>query len=518
MKRNLHIVRDAGKSASSVELCTMLHVLTPQGSRAIDRHCIDTGISAAELMATASANAAAEIRSMLHGRQTILVACGGGNNGGYGFAIALDLAGEHDVTIVSDANPDLMSPEAASYARQARTGARWLSWEEMSADVSYTVVIDAVIGVGGSSHLRDPLPSRLRLLNQLSGMHIAIDVPTGVDALTGTVHADAFRADVTITMAGPKSGFYSAVAQRCIGIVKVVPIGAPDDIVRQHAVAHILERTDVRRLLPQRPQHSSKFDYGHVVVIGGSRAMRGAAALTAEAALRAGAGLCVLATPSVHPLTPREVMTAVVPSTADGWMSAEARPMLERELSRATVVALGPGLGRDGAMQRMLAEVINGLDPSIPLIIDADGLRIVPLLQRDLSRVLLTPHEGEYQWLVSALQYDWSSPHPQPAEVAAAMGCVIHRKGVPSVTTMGAQSIWTAHGNPGMATAGSGDVLTGIIAGLAAQGVTPYRAAALGSFLHAEAGDRAAAATSEEYLIAGDIIRSLGEAWAACSL
>jgi len=489
----------------------MLHVLTPQGSKAIDAACIAQGISAADLMATAAGNAASVVRQRVASGARILIACGSGNNGGDGFAMAHLLADTFQVTVVSDADPETMSAEARDHARMAREQVRVIDWTELEADAEFDVVIDALIGVGGSARLRDPLPERLRILNDFNALRIAVDVPTGLDALTGLVHEDAFRAHLTITMEGPKAGFYAVKARRVVGDVEVVGIGAPEVITAGYAAAQVIESSDVRRLLPDRALNVSKFDLGRVLVIGGSRGMRGAPSMTSEAVLRSGAGLCVLATPSVHPLTPREVMTEVLPMTSGGGIDTTARPQLQAQLERATVVAVGPGLGTDGTTHRLLADLLNALDPAIPVVIDADGLRLVPMLQRDLSHVILTPHEGEFRRLVDSLPTHADGPMVHPADVATALGCVVHRKGVPSVTTDGRSAVWTVIGNPGMATAGSGDVLTGIIAGLAAQGLAPYRAAALGAYLHARAGDLAAERTSERYLVATDIIRALAD-------
>ena len=492
-------------------LLYMLHVLTPQGSKAIDAACIEQGISGAELMETAATNAADVVRQRVKPGAHLLIACGGGNNGGDGFAMAHLLADTYDVQVVSDADPETMSPEARDHAIKAREMVRVIDWAELDPRAEYGVIIDALIGVGGSARLRDPLPERLRILNAFNALRIAIDVPTGLDGLTGAVHDNVFRADLTITMEGAKAGFYAVKARPAVGEVVVVPIGAPSQVTATQSVAQVLEDADIKRLLPSRPLNVNKFDVGRVLVIGGSLGMRGAPSMTSEAVLRSGAGLCILATPSVHPLTPREVMTEVLPMTPEGWMSTDARGQLQAQLSNASVVAVGPGLGTDGTMQRMLADLLNHLDPAVPLVIDADGLRLVPMLQRDMSHVILTPHEGEFRRLVDALPTHADRPMVHPADVATALGCIVHRKGVPSVTTDGRNATWTVVGNPGMATAGSGDVLTGIIAGLAAQGLAPFRAAALGAYLHARAGDIAAEATAEEFVIAGDIIRALAD-------
>lgn len=448
------------------------------------------------LMTTAARSATDIILDRFPKGQHILIVCGQGNNGGDGFAIAHMLAPFHDVVVMTDADPDKLTPEARSHYHQAL---HLLHGRLTSDDGRRTpdVLIDALIGVGGSHELRDPLPEILRWMNAISAFKIAIDVPTGLNADTGDAHPDTFIADLTITMEGPKTGFFLKGGKQFTGEIEVAHIGAPEDVVVEHAVARIVEDHDIEAWLLPRTADTSKFDYGRVLVVAGSRTMRGAAALTSEAALRMGAGLVILATPSVHPLVLREIMTEVLPAHDDGTISVDARPLIERQLKRATVLAIGPGLGTNEAMISMLADVVNDMDPSLPVVIDADGLRIVPLLKRDMTNVVMTPHEFEFQRLTNA-----------PCMMHDAL-CILHKKGVPSITRFGTETYWTVNGNPGMATAGSGDVLTGMIAGLIAQGMTPIHAAAAGSYLHAKAGDWCALYQPMETMIAGDLIDAL---------
>ena len=485
----------------------MQYILTPKGSRELDQHCVqELGITGHELMTTASQNASIVLRSRIKSPSSILIACGGGNNGGDGFAMAHMLADVHKVTVVTSADPASMSSEAQEHYATAAKAVSIIGWEDL--DSEYDVVVDALLGSGGSSKLRDPIPEYLSKLNALQGFKVAVDIPSGVDGLTGEVHNDAYNADLTITMEGIKTGCLSVRGREVSGDFEVVSIGAPRQITASFAKAVSLEQREVRAWLPQRDRKTSKFDFGRVLVIAGSRSMRGAAALASEAAMRVGGGLCILATTEVHPLTPREVMTEVLPANPDGTISPSSKQILEYQAQRATSIIVGPGIGTHPETLKMLAELLNYLDPALPVVIDADGLRLIPMLNRDMSHVVLTPHEGEYQHLIRSREH--LDPHCVPKDAAVDLGCIIHKKGVPSVTTDGRTDVWTLNGNPGMATAGSGDVLSGIIGGLLAQGLSPLRSASLGSFLHASAGDKAAAKTSEEFMLAGDIITELG--------
>ena len=486
------------------------HVLTPEGSRNIDRICaVNYHISGMELMEHAARSAVDIILHHFPDRSTILIACGSGNNGGDGFAMAHMLSDLHDVVVVTDAEPETLTPESRHHFELASKAVRFITFNELNEypveDID--IIVDALIGAGGNATLRDPLPARLQQLNEIDAYRIAIDVPTGLDALRGEADDQTFRADLTITMEGPKAGFFRGRGRDLVPRYEVAHIGAPAEVVEGEALAHIIEESDIRRWLPQRLPETNKYSYGRVVVIAGSREMRGAGSLTAEAVLRSGAGLCILATPSVHPLTPREVITHVLPMHDDGSISETAREHLEQQLPRSTVVAVGPGIGTNHRTLSMLAELVNGMDPGVPVIIDADGLRIVPSLKRDMSHIVLTPHQGEFDRLIQQLDLG----NVDGPGLAQHLGCVVHLKGSLSVTSDATETFWTVAGNPGMATAGTGDVLTGIIAGFCAQGLSPLRAAALGSFIHGRSGDVAAQRSSQEFITAGDVIRAMAD-------
>jgi len=493
----------------------MYPVITPQQSRALDVACVErTGIDAYTLMETASRNAVDRLQTLLNGRTglSILIGCGSGNNGGDGFAMARMLADHHNVTVLTDSDDVKMSAETKRNHTLASACARLIPWDD-AADATaaeYDVVIDALVGVGMRFPLDALATARCNALDRcIAAMKIAVDVPTGLDPMTG--HADTvFHADHTITMVAPKPGFYRNDGTSCVGHIHIVSIGAPENVVRSHTDHFVLEASDVRTWLPARGRRTSKFDYGRVLVVGGSRRMRGAPALTAHAALACGAGLVELASPALHPMVIPEVMTCEVAATDGGTLSAMALDTLRQCAERATVVAVGPGLGDDAEGLATVRAFLEGLDPSVPVVIDADATRVLPKLRRDMASLICTPHVGEFARM---LESDRASTQVHSLERAQEMarrwGCVLHVKDVPSVSTDGRTTYLTVHGNPGMATAGSGDVLTGIIAGLAAQGCRPLEAAALGAYLHAAAGDVCATRQAMPTIIASDLIRAL---------
>ncbi len=440
-------------------------------------------------METASGNAAQACAWIPDGA-TVLVVCGNGNNGGDGYVLARLLHRRCAVTIA--AVPDVARMSTATHANFLAATSLGIPVIQPGGHTLPTpdVVIDAIIGVGGGSDLRDPVPEWTRWVNSLTTTVVAIDVPTGLDSLTGEAHPDAIRATRTITMVGYKPGMLMPNGRRLCGEITVVGIGAPGELVSLHASAWAIEASDVRGWLPPRDPGVHKYRLGHVVVIAGSAGMRGAAALASEAALRIGAGVCTLVTDHVHPLLPREVMTAPL---------SHAHQVAER----ASVLIMGPGFGADPSRLQILVDVLQHF-PDTPTVLDADGLRILHRLQSPLPKLVITPHPGEFQRVVEQMALPVDA-----ATVARSLGCVVHLKSVPPVTTDGETTWLCTSGNAALATAGTGDVLSGMIGGLLAQGIQPAKAAALGAYIHGRCADEFVRKHAQETLLAGDLIREL---------
>jgi len=274
---------------------------------------------------------------------------------------------------------------------------------------------------------------------------------------------------------------------------------------------------DVPRL-PERPAQSHKGDYGRVLLIGGARGMAGAIALAGMATLRAGAGLVTLAVPdpcleTVAGFEPA-YMTVPVPADANGRMDAAARPVLEQLTPRATVLACGPGLGRSASLTGLVRWLYESV--AQPMVVDADALNGLATHADGVTRPgglrVLTPHPGEFRRLVGAPDLPRDRLAERAVGVAAEHQIVIVLKGNRTLVTDGRRTVRNATGNPGMATGGSGDVLTGVIAALLGQGLAPWEAARLGVYLHGSAGDFAARQLTQHGMIARDLIRFLPEA------
>ena len=496
----------------------MVPIVLPEDIRAVDAWCYrDGGVKAHELMELASWGLTrALVRELsVHGDTcTVLIVAGPGNNGGDGLCVARQLHElRPDLTIlVCDVASEGRVSELRSRAHHLLPAAvSVITFEDLTPDLQIDVVVDAIMGIGGNEDLRDPIPNVLAALAQYQARVIALDVPTGLNCATGVAHAQTLHADVTLTISAEKVGFWLCDGPSVTGRIVVVPVGVPD---AEKTIAVTLERltqSDLPMMLPARPRRYSKFDAGRVVVIGGTLSMPGAPSMTAHAALRSGAGLVHLVAPRVHPLTPREIIVHEVPCDVDGAIAACAYDQIASLVERATVVAIGPGVGCNDTTLRMLARVVDSIPDGVPVIIDADGLRLVPMLASLRSTMVLTPHRGEFARMVGcdvhslganpiAIARDWCNRHSP----------ILHLKDTPSVTSTDSRAVITVNGSSRMATAGSGDILTGIIAGIIAQGVAPFEGTALAAFVHAEAGSRAAG-PHDQPIIATDMLAELPE-------
>ena len=482
---------------------------------------------------------------------TILVLAGKGQNGGDAYAAARLLTAETFQVTVVDVFPDSILPAEAALNRQA-----WLNLGHViktavpAADPEPDVKSDrinqpiypcpmyVIDGIFGTGYRADrPLPERVIIWSrQLSWWRqagtkvVAIDLPSGVDADTAQIAPGAVQADATITMVRPKTGISATPGRFAAGDIIVDRIGIPDTFVAKRlADRKPPEQIDpdmIRQLRITRHPNSHKGTFGRVLVLGGSAGLPGAAALAAEAASRSGAGLVYLGTgESVAP----QVLAAV----ADALLTAlpENEPDRLVDLMRGLVagkqvVAIGPGAGNASWLNTALAMV---LEHSPQLIIDADGFNALArnmdhyqkmLLNRrlrGLEPAILTPHPGEFSRLAPDL--DWSDRQTAAARLAARLDSMVLLKGASTVIAHPDGRVWiNPTGNAGLAKGGSGDVLCGLIAGLCAQGLQAFEAAAAGAYLHGLAADLAAdlasGGTGPRSLLPGDVLRAFGRAFA----
>lgn len=495
-------------------------ILTPQESRELDMYAATTlGISDAQLMATASYNASRKCLELIQNtgliRPNISICCGNGNNGGDGFSIAVLLSEIANVTVIHVAKPEKMSTATRTNYHHALTTVECLEWPDNLAQerlISADCIIDALIGIGCYQPPNQLLSS---LINSMQGalaqLKIAIDVPTGCNALTGECYQPTFQATHTVTMAATKIGLLRNNAPDYTGNIHVASIGVLPQNIQTAATIEDITVADWLSVQPSRKMVSSKFSYGHTVVIGGSVGMLGAPCMSAHAALRMGSGLVTLCSPGIHTAAWPELLTQSLRSTSEGTIAKEELKRLQKICNRATAVAIGPGCGASLETIEMLAVLITELKPEIPVVLDAEALFVLERLDEFPTNLVITPHAGELSRVLGVNRSEVEFSHIELArDFARKHNCVVHSKVVPACTTNGVQTTVCTSGTPALATAGSGDVLTGVIASLAAQGMGVYDATRYGAFIHAMAGRYASEQRVTGHIIASDIIHSLG--------
>ncbi len=463
-----------------------------------------------------------------------LILCGRGNNGGDGLVAArfLKSAGFVVRAIVASDEDSLSADARTQYTAcvKARVPVTFLpdprAWgpgsEAADAVQRAAFLVDALLGTGSKGAPRGPVAAAIELALASEKPIAAIDLPSGVDATTGHAESPSIRADLTVTLALSKVGLVVEPGREHAGAVQVVDIGIPLDVIAAARPSILTASASwVRSLLPRRPSQAHKGSVGRVLIVGGSAGMMGAMALASQSVLRVGAGYAVAAVPEsgVDILESRvsEVVKRGFAETERRSLAAAALNDILMEAMRADVVAIGPGLSRDHEAEELARALIERVDA--PIVLDADGLNAFEgrPLKRQHGPLIVTPHYGEAARLAGKSVAEVSrDPVGWARSFAEASGAIVCLKSTPMVTAArGEPAILNATGNPGMATAGAGDVLTGAIAGLLAQGMDPIEAAASGCFVHGLAGDIAARRMGRRGMIAGDIRDSLPAALVA---
>lgn len=500
----------------------MKYILTPEEMRAADRRAIEYyGVPSIVLMENAARSSAIFIEKIIQEKKLnkpkFIFFCGSGNNGGDGFALARHLFDKYELIVYWIGDESKMTEETQmNFVSAKKLGIPIIKLEnekdveEINFDADF--IVDALIGVGGSEDIRGLAKGILRKLQEVSATKIAIDCPTGLNSLTGMANELCFRADYTITMFTYKLGLFVNQGPDYCGRVFVANLGVPNIIVSNIAKTYAFEKEDIKNFLPQRQRVSSKFDYGRVLIIAGSERYPGAACLTANASIKTGAGLTILASTSFHPALLPEVIRLPVPATDSGSISSKAYKLIEEELEKCDSIAIGPGLTDSEESLTLVQKIILEYKERKRIVVDADGLRAIGTSFQLNKNIVLTPHAGELSRLIGeSREVVEHSSYIKAKEWAKKLGCIIHLKYVPSVTTDGEESYLCLAGNPGLATGGSGDVLTGIIATLLSRGLEPLIAASLGAYIHSLAGDNYARKFGMETLTASTLIDYLAE-------
>lgn len=456
----------------------------------------------------------------------ILVISGRGNNGGDSFVAArllVELGFKIDLILLSK-ETDLKGAAKSNYLKLKKKRKVSVSKVTTPAQLekikfkfdNYNLILDGILGTGVRGEVKGLIKKTIEVINGLSKTIISIDIPSGMDGNSSGGYS--INAYATLTMGMPKVGIINPEVEDKVGYIHIIDIGFPQELVKsiKSSIEYIYP-ADFSGLIRKRAVSSHKGNFGHVLVLAGSPNYTGAAALCTLGALRSGAGLVTLGMPrSLHGIYQQkflEAMTLPLAETEDCTLSQEAFPAIAKFMDQVDCIALGPGLSRHPDTIQLVKKIISSSHK--PLVIDADGVNAIAeellVLRKAKAPLVLTPHPGEMARLLhtssKGIQRDkWKIVR----ELSDKYGITILLKGAHSVIAGDDKKIYiNSTGNPGMASGGMGDVLTGIIASFIGQGIKPLNAARLGAYLHGAAGDVAAKKKGEVGLIAGDLIEEL---------
>lgn len=507
-----------------------MKIATAQQIKNIDRRAIrEFGIPGPVLMENAASAVMAEMEKFFDELAGVRVGiiCGKGNNGGDGLALARRLSirgvpvrvallasftavsGEAKVNLAILRKMDVEITQNAS----ARFVADIASWSD--------VIVDALLGVGLSASLKGLYAQAVETINASGRPVVAIDVPTGIDADTGEIMGSAVTADLTVTMALLKRGLVLFPGARHAGTVRVADIGIPSEVIEKEKInVRLLNKDSLVGMLGRRERDAHKGDFGHLLVVAGSPGKAGAAVMTAKSALRTGTGLVSVGTPNgLVPVIQQQVFESMcIPAaeSIDGTIGLGAENELLKAAAKMNACAIGPGLSTHYETVKMVRNFLQLI--TIPVVIDADALNALTgsldVLKKTRGPVIMTPHPGEMARLlgisISEVQKDrigiatvFAAKYKVTLVLKGACTVVANPDGLVYVNTTG---------NPGMATGGTGDALTGMIGSLLAQGHASLQSACIGVYLHGRAGDLAAKEKGEAGMIAGDLIEKIPQA------
>jgi len=431
---------------------------------------------------------------------SVAVFCGAGNNAGDGYVFAC-LAKQFGlkVQVYYTKAPEELPPAAAQAASKAVAENVSCFCFEESIELDVDVIVDALLGIGLKGEVQGEIALAVNMINDSQLPIMSLDIPTGLNADSGQVYNCCVRAEHTVSFIARKAGLYTLDGPDYSGQIHCVDLDLAKVIEQTPPFAYQLSKITADVPLPPRRKNTHKGNYGHVLIIGGGRGMPGAAALSAKAALRSGAGSVTVATLKEH-------VTAILPACPESMVCGiESEKELQVLLTRATICVLGPGLGEDQWSRNLFHAAMA---TQIPMVIDASAIRLLAEQSQYDDNWILTPHPGEAASLLSVSTAEVQSNRFDAAQrIQDQYGGVVILKGAGSIirTAAGQNYVCTA-GNPGMATAGMGDILSGIIAGLLAQGYSLSDAAKTAVWLHAHAGDMVAHYHGQRGLIASDLL------------
>ncbi|HTC57000.1 MAG TPA: NAD(P)H-hydrate dehydratase [Candidatus Sulfotelmatobacter sp.] len=506
-----------------------MRIVSAEEMRAIDRSTSERfGVSSLTLMENAGVAVADHVLAQHAAAGRIVVFCGKGNNGGDGFVAARRLHQRgKKVQVILLADPGELRGDAAAMFGKLPSPAiavhssEELKGERLQLSLHGDLYLDAVLGTGFKAPVSGLYAEAIAIMNASQVPVIAVDIPSGADAdavgpQTGTIA----RADAIITFTAPRPAHVFSLLTA--GPTFVAEIGSPPEAIISTLQLNVITARDIAPLVEPRPAESNKGNYGHALVIGGSLGKAGAGAMAGMAVLRAGAGLSTVATPKsvlgtvsgFHP----ELMTEPLPETDSGTISTSARDRIEELAKGKTVLAIGPGVSRDSQTAEMVRGLVARL--RLPMVVDADGLNAFEGHTGELNgkgrTLVITPHPGEMARLAGCSIADVQKDRLGTArKFAREHELIVVLKGHRTLVVQPDGEAWVnTTGNPGMATGGTGDILTGMVAGMIAQHSTEAFAAVLAAVhLHGLAGDVMRERVGEHSLVATDLLKGLPEAF-----
>ncbi|AOT71698.1 NAD(P)H-hydrate dehydratase [Geosporobacter ferrireducens] len=457
----------------------------------------------------------------------VAIVCGRGNNGGDGFVVARHLF-QHkvEVKVFIAGNPAVIGGDAKTnfeILKLLEAPIEVLSPGEGRSDLSnqlkeYDLIVDAIFGIGLDRNIDAFIQDVIETINVSEKPVISIDIPSGVSAATGCICGTAVRAEKTVVFQLPKLGNINYPGSDYTGEILIKNIGIPQKVIDSiNSEIQMITMDWVKKIIPKRKADTHKGDYGRVYIVAGSTGMTGAAMLTCEAVLRSGAGLVKVAIPqslnNIMEIRLTEAITVPLPELKKGVVGISDIEKIMKTMSQSDAVAVGPGSGQSRELEEVLRNIFE--NSTTPIVLDADALNSLAnrkeLLKLLKSPAVLTPHPMEMSRLTQIAVEDIQKNRVEVArEFAQKWNVIIVLKGARTVVAApSGETFINTTGNPGMATAGSGDVLTGIITGFIAQGIEPVQATAAAVYIHGLAGDKAAAELGEYGMMAGDIVTHL---------
>ncbi|MFQ5823298.1 MAG: NAD(P)H-hydrate dehydratase [bacterium] len=501
-------------------------VVTAKEMAAMDHKTIEEiGLPGMVLMENAGRKVVTAIKKMLGKveNKKIVIICGKGNNGGDGYVVARYLYNMGaQISVFLAGEPQGVKGDAAQNLKiLLDLGHTVLSISKRKHDDAFRrahLIVDALLGTGVIGPVKGLMAELVEIINSNCAPKVAIDLPTGLEADTGAVHGVCVNADATVTMGHIKRGLLLSPGREHAGRVFVADIGIPKQVSQHSGVKCFqLNAKYVETVLPERPLHIFKNRCGQVFLLSGSVGLTGAAALSSKATLRIGAGMVLLGIPkslnSIVEAKLTEVMTLPLPETDSQSISFESKQQISEKFQWTDVLAIGPGLTTHPDSVKLVKWVLDKFDK--PIVLDADALNCLKddteSFKQAKGTLILTPHPGELSRIIGISTKEiLANPIEIVRDTAKKLKVILILKGAPTVVgTPDGFVFINSTGNPGMATAGMGDVLTGIIAGLVAQGVSPLDGALAGVYLHGLAGDLAKSKMGQAGLIAGDVLRNL---------